>query len=123
MIRGLVNPRHEAVVRVRVRGPGGVECVMDALVDSGFTSSLTVPVSAATALSLVRQSVGTATLGDGSVRQFDVYAAEVEWDGAWRPVLAWGVGNESLLGMGLLAGHQLRIEVKPGGVVEIAPLP
>jgi hypothetical protein len=33
------------------------------------------------------------------------------------------VGDEVLLGMGLLAGHELRIAVVPGGVVEITPLP
>jgi hypothetical protein len=33
------------------------------------------------------------------------------------------VGNEPLLGMRLLAGHKLVIEVVPGGLVEITPLP
>lgn len=42
-------------------------------------------------------------LADGSVRHFDVYAAEVEWDGAWRPVLVSALGDEVLLGMRLLA--------------------
>jgi hypothetical protein len=42
MMRGVVNARHEAVVRLRVRGPGGVESDVDAIVDSGFTASLTL---------------------------------------------------------------------------------
>ena len=54
MIRGVVNARHEAVVRLRVRGPGGVESEVDVIVDSGFTSSLTLPMAMATALGLVR---------------------------------------------------------------------
>jgi hypothetical protein len=33
------------------------------------------------------------------------------------------VGDEVLLGMRLLAGHELRIAVVPGGSVEITPLP
>jgi hypothetical protein len=41
MIRGTVNARLEALIRLRVRGPGGAELDMDAIVDSGFTSSLT----------------------------------------------------------------------------------
>ncbi len=85
MIRGTVNARLEAVVRLRMRGLGGAELDVDAVVDTGFTSSLTLPSTAVTALGLVRQSGGSAVLGDGSVRHFDVYAAEVEWDGAWRP--------------------------------------
>ena len=31
MIRGVVNARHEAVVRLRVRGPGGVESDVESL--------------------------------------------------------------------------------------------
>ena len=123
MIRGIVNPRHEAIVRLRVRGPGGVESAVDAIVDSGFTSSLALPVTMVTALGLARQSGGTAVLADGSVSQFDICAAEVEWGGTWRAVLVSAVGNEPLLGMRLLAGHKLVIEVVPGGLVEILPHP
>lgn len=62
-------------------------------------------------------------LADGSVRQFDIYGAEVSWGGTWRPVLVSGLGDEVLLGMRLLEGHGLRVAVVSGGVVEIAPLP
>ena len=123
MIQGVVNARHEAIVRLRVRGPGGVESHVDAIVDSGFTSSLTLPSAVVTALGLARQSGGTAVLADGSIRQFDIFGAEVEWDGSWRAVLVSGVGNEPLMGMRLLAGHKLVIEVVPGGGVEIIPFP
>ena len=123
MIQGVVNARYEAIVRLRVRGPGGVESDVDAIVDSGFTSSLTLPMAVVTALGLARQSGGTAGLADGSVRPFDICAAEVAWGGTWRAVLVSAVGNEPLLGMRLLAGHKLVIEVVPGGLVEILPLP
>jgi clan AA aspartic protease len=123
MIQGAVNSRNEAVVHLRVRAPGGAELEADAIVDSGFTSSLTLPMPVVTALGLVRQSGGSAVLADGSVRQFDIFAAELLWGGIWRAVLAYGIGSESLLGMNLLAGHKLVVEVVPGGVVEILPLP
>ena len=123
MIQGIVNARRAAIVQLRLRGPGGVESVVDALVDTGFTSSLTLPIATIVALGLVRHSRGRAVLGDGSVRQFDVYSAEVEWGSGWRPILASALGDEALLGMRLLAGHELRIEVVPGGVVAITPLP
>lgn len=123
MIQGVVNARHEAVVRLRVRGPGGVESDADAIVDSGFSSSLTLPMAMVTALGLARQSGGIAVLADGSFRHYDIFAAEAEWGGTWRAVLVSAVGNEPLLGMRLLAGHKLVIEVVPGGLVEISPLP
>ena len=84
---------------------------------------MTLPATAVTALGLVRESGGSAVLGDGSVRSFDVYAAEVQWDGNWRPVLVWAVGAEVLVGMRLLAGHDVRVAVVPGGPVEIRPIP
>jgi len=45
MIRGLVNARHEAVVSLRLRGPQGLETTLEAIVDSGFTASLTTSFS------------------------------------------------------------------------------
>lgn len=84
---------------------------------------MTMPATAVAALGLVRQSSSVATLGDGTVRHFDVFAAEVEWDGNWRAVLVSAVGDEILVGMRLLAGHELRIAVVPGGLLDISPIP
>ena len=62
-------------------------------------------------------------LADGVLKYFDIYAAEVEWEGIWRPVLVYTVGAEALMGMQLLAGYELRVAVVPGGPVEITRLP
>jgi clan AA aspartic protease len=123
MIVGGVNARWEAVVRLRVRGPSGAEAAVEAVIDSGFTGSLALPNSLVAGLGLTRQATGSAVFADGSSRPFDIFAAEVEWDGAWRAVLVSAVGDEPLLGMRLLAGHVLTVEVVPGGAVEITPLP
>lgn len=84
MMRGVVNARREAVLTLQVRGPSGTAVAIDGVVDPGFTASLTLPPAVVSTLRMVRQSSGGAVLADGSVRQFDIYAAEVEWDGAWR---------------------------------------
>jgi predicted aspartyl protease len=123
MIQGRVNARLEAVVPLRLRGPTGVVADVDAVIDTGFTSALTLQLAVITLLGLTRQSGGSAVLGDGSVRQFDVYAAELDWNGIWKPVLVYAIGSEVLMGMGLLAGHQLRVDAVPGGVVEIITIP
>jgi predicted aspartyl protease len=88
-----VNTRNEAIARLRVRGPGGVELDVDAIVDSGFTAALTLPAATVAALGLVRQWASSAVLADGSVRQFDICAAEVAWGGVWQAVLVSAVGN------------------------------
>lgn len=123
MIRGAVNSRFEAIVPIRVRGPGGAELDFDAVVDTGFTASLALPATAVAALGLLQQSRSEAVLADGVVRKVDVCAAEVNWNGQWRPVLVLSVGDEMLLGMRLLSGHELRIAVEAGGPVEITSLP
>lgn len=122
MIGGTVNARSEAIVRLRVRGPSGAEVYLNSIIETGFTASLTLPPAIVTRLGLVRHTVGNALLADGSTRMFDIYAAEVEWGGEWRPLLVWAVDSDVLLGTRLLAQHQLRIEVVPGGQVEITPI-
>jgi clan AA aspartic protease len=123
MIRGLVNARFEAIVRLRVRGPTGAEQEVDAVVDSGYTASLVLPTVVVGTLGLVRRSGVRVTLADGTIQQFDVHEAEVEWDGEWQHMLASAIGDTALIGMRLLAGHEMRIVVIPGGVVEITQLP
>jgi clan AA aspartic protease len=123
MIGGVVNSRGEAVVDLRVRGPSGNELEIQAIVDTGFTASLTLPTTVVTFLELARQSGSGGVLADGSLRQFDIFGAEVAWEGGWRPILVSAVGDEILLGMRLLAGHEVRIQVVPGGAVEISALP
>lgn len=123
MITGAVSPTGEAVVPLRVRGPGGAVADLYAVIDTGFTSYLALPPATTAALGLVPQTVGTALLGDGSTVAHDIYAADVEWGGTWQPVLVAAVGSEVLLGMALLAGHRLCMDVTPGGAVDITPLP
>jgi predicted aspartyl protease len=96
---------------------------VDAVVDTGFSDALTPPVAQVAALGLGPRSASTMVLADGSQGQVVVHEAVVDWGGTWRRVLALAVGDEALIGMRLLAGHRLGVEVVPGGAVEITPLP
>jgi predicted aspartyl protease len=87
MIRGLVNASNEAIVRIRMRGPGHPGLDVDMVVDSGFTSTLALAASTIAALGLIQQSGVSVMLADGSSQQLDTYTAEMSWDGSWRPVL------------------------------------
>jgi clan AA aspartic protease len=123
MIRGTVTSRQEAVVPLRVRAPGGAECDVDTIIDTGFTGFLTLPPALISALNLPFRSQVNIKLGDGTTHQFDTYDIEIDWNGAWRLVVATEIDADPLLGMGLLAGHQVFIEFVPGGVVDITPIP
>ena len=59
---------------------------------------------------------------DGSHIQFNTYDALIEWDGAIQPVVVSTFGPDAVIGMGLLDGHELRVEAVTGGAVEIRPL-
>jgi clan AA aspartic protease len=121
--RGEVNTRLEAILRLRIRGPAGVEAEFDAVIDTGYSGLLTLPAAAAEALKLERGMGGRATLADGSARRFDTFAAELEWGGGWRSVVVSALGTEVLVGMRLLAGHGLWVEVTASGAVEVTELP
>ena len=122
MIRGSVNTRLEVVVPIRVRGSGGAELDVTAVVDTGFSAFLTVPVSLAELLELKTSSVVKSRLADGSILESDLYVAEVFWDDLWIPVLATAIGDEVLIGMNMLEGHRVLIEAVRGGAVEIDPI-
>jgi predicted aspartyl protease len=62
-------------------------------------------------------------LGDGSLHQFDVYVATVIWDGQARTVETDAADTTPLVGVGLLYGHDLRIQMVEGGMVTIEALP
>ena len=90
MIHGVVNARGEAVVRLRVRGPGGVELDLDAVVDSGFTGSLVLATPTVAALGLVRESGGGAVLADAFTKTFGIVGAvagAANISGAMAPVI------------------------------------
>jgi predicted aspartyl protease len=122
MIQGTVTHRRQAIVRLRVRGPTGLESDIDAIVDTGFNSALTLPDALLTSLKLVQKSKGQGTLADG-IHHFVSYEAEVLWDGQWRRVLVSGSGTIALLGMRLVMGRRLLIDGKVGGTVELVMLP
>jgi clan AA aspartic protease len=122
MIRGRVDDLREAVVELRVFGPAGALDVK-AVIDTGFTSSLTLPTDTVKALGLQPAYLSSAIMADGTEHQFDMYPAEVDWGGSRRAILVSGIGYEVLLGMTLLDGHSLSVDVTPGGAVEIRPLP
>ena len=119
MITGTVNERREALISIEVHGSRGKRLVMDAVIDTGFDGFLILPPSLIEALGLRRLGSEDAELGDGSIRKLAVYSAGVMWDGAMRFGRVNAAEIEPLVGMELLAGYELRIQVAEGGAVTI----
>jgi clan AA aspartic protease len=123
MILGIVNAYREATIHLLVPDANGQEHGIEAVIDTGFTGFLMLPPALITALGLTWRGYASAVLGDGSLQQFDVYAATVIWDGQARMVEIDAADTDPLVGMGLLYGHEIRIQAIDGGVVTIEALP
>lgn len=124
MIEGTVNAAYEAALVLSVRGAEGRPREIEAVVDTGYNGILTLPPVLVSELALPFVTSGDATLADGSAVSFDIHAVTVDWDGHdWdghaRHVEADATETTPLVGMRLLAGHDLHVEVEHGGRVVI----
>jgi clan AA aspartic protease len=81
MISGVVTDNRQAVIHLTVRGPAGKEQEIEAIIDTGFDGSLSLPSSIVVQLGLPWRQRGRALLADGSESVFDIYEATVDWDG------------------------------------------
>jgi clan AA aspartic protease len=117
-----MNSQREAIVRLVVVGPEGQESQIEAVLDTGYTGSLTLPSAVVASLSLPFRGRGSALLGDGSESEFDIHEATVTWAGKRRLAAVDVAETDPLLGIGLLLGNELTVQVITGGVVALRSL-
>jgi clan AA aspartic protease len=120
---GQVTPFHEARLNLEVRGANGASARVEVVLDTGFTGALTLPADLVAALALAPLSSTQVILADGSLVPANVFAAEVVWDHQSRRVRVHEAEGGPLLGMSLLHGHHLAMDVIDGGRLTITPLP
>ncbi len=127
MIQGVVNAAHEAVVTLSLQDPEGRTRDIEAVVDTGYSGFLTLLPSLVDEPGLPFAYMGQAFLANDAEVDFDVHFATVLWDGQPRDIEADATGSTPLVGMLLLDGHNLSIDVETGGSVVIQarayPLP
>jgi len=123
MMSGQVNAQLEPILQVNILGPTGISRPVVALIDTGFGGQLTLPISLIRVLALPLSGRVAGVLADGTVTLFDVYRAQVEWDGTWQSVDIQVSNAQPLLGTELLAGCDLSIRMTVGGSVTITAVP
>lgn len=123
MMQGIVDRDCEATIRLAVGNAGGQRQMIDAVIDTGFTGFLTLPLSVLNQLDLQLYGREVGTLGDGSRCTFDVYRGLVIWDGELRLVDINASETNPLVGMSLLYGYRMQLDVVEGGVITISELP
>ncbi|MFM7717398.1 MAG: clan AA aspartic protease [Microcystis sp.] len=122
MMFGFVNNDCEAVIKVAVGRIGLPKIAVDTVIDTGFTSFLSLPLSLITDLGLPWHYRDIGTLGDGSEVVFEIYKASVIWDGQEQIIDVAASEAEPLVGMSLLYGFKVQIEAVEGGTVTIEAL-
>ena len=121
-MKGKVNARREAIVRFRVCGRGSKRQSVNAIIDTGYNGSLTLPPAVIRSLGLRRIGESDAELGDGRIVSFDVYAGAIEWCDQRIAIDIDEARTEPLIGMELLNGHEVNIRVERNGDVNIWPI-
>ncbi|MXX20152.1 MAG: clan AA aspartic protease [Gemmatimonadetes bacterium] len=119
MIEGSVNASLDSVIALDLRGPAGELRQADAVVDTGFSRFLTLPPSVVEELGLPFAGARLVILADGSEVALDAYAVTVLWDGRAREIVAYAADTTPLIGMSMLDGHSLYVEVEDRGRVVI----
>ncbi|MBN3923935.1 clan AA aspartic protease [Nostoc sp. NMS4] len=119
MIAGIVNADLEPIIPVSVCGSDGKIYTQDAIVDTGFNGWLSLPPDLIAQLNLRWKRRGRAILGDGSECVFNVYEAVLVWDGDILTIPVDEADSEPLVGMSLMEGYQLIMQVFEHGRVEL----
>lgn len=122
MITGVVNAEFEPIIPLSICRSDGKIFTQDAIVDTGFNGWLSLPPDLINQLNLTWKRRGRAILGDGSECVFDVYKAVVVWDGIPLTIPVDEADSEPLVGMSLMEGYELKMQVFEGGCVELCKI-
>jgi clan AA aspartic protease len=117
-----VNSALEGILRLTIRGPDGQRQRISAVIDTGFNGALTLPLDAVLDLGLPWVDTATVSLGDGSTTECDLYRGTVIWDRRSVVVFVQVADTTPLVGMELLQGFELKMNVERRGRVTIKPL-
>ena len=119
MISGIVNARYEAVISLTVFDISGQSIEIEATLDTGFNGFLLLPTELVRELGLPLFAPVTAKLADGNEETFAVCGAVLIWDGQMVARRAHVSDGDSLIGMRMLDGYNLNMDVEVGGRVAI----
>ena len=122
MIHGKVNAYQEATIPLQLRGKNRQTEDVEAVIDTGFSGFLTLSPALVVGLQLLPWGTSEFTLGDGSEAIFDVYIVTLLWDGQERDIFVLAAEGGPLVGMSLLEGFRLAVDVIENGAVTIEAL-
>jgi clan AA aspartic protease len=122
MIRGAFNANREAIVSIAVLDFEGRDARVETVIDTGFDGYLTLPDATIRSLGLTYLGKARARLADGSFSIVRKFEATTLWDDVEREVVVLEADTSPLLGIAMLHGHAVLLNVVDGGDVMISPL-
>lgn len=122
MISGRIRNR-EAIVDLEISRPGQPSRQLEAIIDTGYNGYLTLPSPLVTILGLPLAGYRRGMLADGTVTRLAVHLASIVWNGRQKEVLVSQAAGAPLVGMSLLEGNRLTMDVLEDGDVTIETLP
>ena len=121
-MKGEVNAHREAILRLRLEGSNGKQRTIECIIDTGYDGALTLPARLIRSLKLPLVGQNQAQLANGQIVTFNTYWAMANWSGRRVRVSVDEAPTDPLIGMELLEGFQLKIEVETRGNVAVTPL-
>ena len=122
MLTGYVTSDNEAILPIALLGSEGRIVRVEAMIDTGYNGFLTLPKTAIQELDLSFVGPTRAALGDGNEVNMDLFLGVIQWEGSPRDVLVLETEGGTLVGMALLGGCRVIMDVEEDGVVSVESL-
>ena len=122
MVRGTVSGDQRALITIEIMDVEGRPHPVEVALDTGFTGCLSLPGETIRQLGLT--SVGTRSFepAEGQLIELEAYLAEVSWSGRSTDALVLRSDSAPRLGMTMLQGNRITMDVAEQGKVCIEPL-
>lgn len=121
-MKGFVHEGLEPLLSLNLMFESGLLVEFTATADTGFTGTLTLPPTAIRDLGVLSEGSTLAVLADGSVIECEVYRGGVIWHDNPIEIDIDETDAPPLLGMELMQGSRLRMDIIPNGEFELLPL-
>ena len=122
MLTGRVNGDLQAWVTVEIVTPSGQPRPIEVALDTGFNGQIALPAITIQRLELSEESSRLAITATGDRVRLTTYYSTMMWHGEPRIIEVVEADSEPLLGMELLLGNRVTLDVLEGGPVTIYPL-
>lgn len=110
VIEGRINELREAVLPLVVKGLRA-QAKVDAVIDTGFSGDLCLPIEVAIQLGLELCGIELYELADGAIQRANVFKAKVNWFGEGKEVeVILTESSQALIGTGMLVGKKVELD-------------